>query len=611
MPIRLRSRILLGLSASLLLSFGGLLWWVETGLRARLLALSQTDMERSARLVAEEVGHLPFSDSLADLLGGIVGLRVTLIDSAGRVRGDSEVPTARLPAVENHADRPEVRAALEGRVGVDRRPSETVSRSLQYVAVPHPEGVVRLARSSEEVDAHLLRARQAVLVAAALAFLLAYVASGAIRGALAVRLRRLRARVDSVPEEGGRGVSTGARGRPDVPAPRSPAATPLHGRRPRGARAAVGGELEALAASIGRMAERVSEGARRRESERRDWQEMCDGLDGGLVLLDGEGYVLRANDTFKAWAGRSDPAGERITTLFRAPELAEVVENGLSGREESREAALGERSVLVSARPHGDGALVVLRDLTRLRQLEGVRRDFVANVSHELKTPLTSIVGFAEAVAEAELPAERRQEFADRILANARRMRRLVEDLLDLARIESGRWEPSPEPVLLAEVARAAWGSLEPAARRGAVGLRVVTDAPAVHADPAAVRQILLNLFDNALRYAPRDTEVRVEATPERGWVRVAVSDSGPGISSAHLPRIFERFYRVDPARSRAAGGTGLGLAIVKHLVTAHGGEVGAASELGRGTRIWFTLPSLAPRPTSTEEADSGGLRTD
>jgi signal transduction histidine kinase len=247
--------------------------------------------------------------------------------------------------------------------------------------------------------------------------------------------------------------------------------------------------------------------------------------------------------------------------------------------------------VHASVRPHRDGVLFVLRDLTRLRRLEAVRRDFVANVSHELKTPLTSIMGFAEAIAESEMPDARRQEFAERILTNSRRMRRLVDDLLELTRIESGRWELAAESVELGAAARAEWAILEPLAKERSVRLAMDAGLPTVTADPGAVRQILRNLFDNALRYAPEGSEVRLSTSTVDGWVRTEISDSGPGIPSAHLARIFERFYRVDPARSREAGGTGLGLAIVKHLVRAHGGEVRAESELGRGTTVWFTLP--------------------
>ena len=238
---------------------------------------------------------------------------------------------------------------------------------------------------------------------------------------------------------------------------------------------------------------------------------------------------------------------------------------------------------------------MVLRDLTRLRRLEGVRRDFVANVSHELKTPLTSVIGFAEPLTDPDLPREQVTSFAERILANGTRMRRLVEDLLDLSRIEGGSWQPEPGRVEIEPMARSVWQELDPVTESRGARLEVACDeAAAVEADPEALRQVLRNLLDNAVRHAPESSTVRVSARPVDGRVRLAVEDEGPGIPAEHRGRVFERFYRVDAGRSRASGGTGLGLSIVKHLVAAHGGEVGVDSEVGRGTAVWVTLPAPA-----------------
>jgi signal transduction histidine kinase len=231
-----------------------------------------------------------------------------------------------------------------------------------------------------------------------------------------------------------------------------------------------------------------------------------------------------------------------------------------------------------------------LSDVTDLRRLETVRRDFVANVSHELKTPLTAIAGYAETlVAESPSP------FAETILANAHRMQRLVDDLLDLSRIESGGWRPEAAAVNVDTAAREAW---EPFAERaGARRVQFETVlAPAartIDVDPEALRQIFTNLFDNALRYTPENGRIRVAATNTKDELVLSVADTGSGIPSEHLPRIFERFYRVDASRSRHEGGTGLGLAIVKHLVEAHGGRLEAESELGRGTTILLHFPSV------------------
>jgi signal transduction histidine kinase len=258
---------------------------------------------------------------------------------------------------------------------------------------------------------------------------------------------------------------------------------------------------------------------------------------------------------------------------------------------EGRELDLGDLTVMISARPLEEGGiLLVLSDVTDVRRLETVRRDFVANVSHELKTPLTAIAGYAETLA-AEAADKQAKQFAETIVENARRMQRLVDDLLDLSRIESGAWAPEPKPLRVQAAALEAWGPFEDRARERRIQLETTTNSDTIQGDPEALRQIFTNLFDNALRHTPAGGRVRV-ATERAGTnMLVRVSDTGTGIPADHLPRIFERFYRVDPGRSRQEGGTGLGLAIVKHLVEAHGGHVDAVSELGRGTTIVLSFP--------------------
>jgi len=223
-----------------------------------------------------------------------------------------------------------------------------------------------------------------------------------------------------------------------------------------------------------------------------------------------------------------------------------------------------------------------------------MRRDFVANVSHELKTPLTSIAGYAETLATEASPGTQIERFARPILSNARRMHRLVDDLLDLSRIESGRWQPDPEQVDVRGLAGDAWTAFADRARERRIQFTAAPgDVRHVTADSDALRQVLTNLLDNALRHTPPDGRITVAVESAPGGVIVSVADTGPGIPPEHLPRIFERFYRADPGRSREEGGTGLGLAIVKHLVEAHGGRVEAHSTLGKGTTIRMFFPEV------------------
>jgi len=320
---------------------------------------------------------------------------------------------------------------------------------------------------------------------------------------------------------------------------------------------------------------------------------MFNELQDGVAQVDREGVIVRANSAFESWIGRSNLTGERIRSLFRDPANLAAVRAALAGDAATNESTHGSRTLLLSAHPDSRGALVVLRDLTLTRRLEGVRRDFVANVSHELKTPLTNVLGFAEAIYENDEVPEGPRGFANRIVVNSRRMQALVDDLLDLSRIESGAWTPEPMTLDLAAVARDVWTTFD--RRPEETGVDLALEVPVdlkVQADPNALRQILRNLLDNALRYGPPGTSVTVSAAPEKGGVRIVVADAGSGIPTDHLERVFERFYRVDAARSREAGGTGLGLSIVKHLVAAHGGDIGIESEVGEGTRVWFLLPA-------------------
>lgn len=362
---------------------------------------------------------------------------------------------------------------------------------------------------------------------------------------------------------------------------------------PSGAPAAAG-PVGSLNRAIDRMAGEVRDRVAQSERESSDLRILFDGLEDGLAFIDRDGLVSLCNPAFERWAGRDVSPGVRIGTLFRSPRVIHAVSAARRGESTTVEVELGEHTVLMSTRPHRSGAVIVLHDLTVMRRLEGVRRDFVANVSHELKTPLTSVVGFAEALSEGGLDAGHARDFARRILVNATRMRHLVEDLLDLSLLESGSWSPEPQPVSVGAVALEVWETLSPRVRGEEVTLDVSGTQEPAYADPDAIRQVLRNLLDNAARYSDDDPDIAVRIRSDGEFQRVEVADGGPGIPSVHVERVFERFYRVDPARSRARGGTGLGLAIVKHFVEAHGGQVGIDSALGSGTTVWFTLPVAA-----------------
>jgi len=319
-----------------------------------------------------------------------------------------------------------------------------------------------------------------------------------------------------------------------------------------------------------------------------------------VLATDARGRIVTANTAARRLLGyASDQSLPDLRQLFHPKPARAAVDAVLSGTSVvDRELDLDGSTVLANARPlPSGGAVLVLHDVTDLRHLETMRRDFVANVSHELKTPLTSIAGYAETLVSDTPDPTTTRRFLEVILGNARRMHRLVDDLLDLSRIESGGWEPEPESVDLADTAAEILESFAERARSAGVTLavEVAPAAATLTADPQSIRQILTNLVDNALRYTPPGGRIAVAARREDRSTLLEVRDTGSGIPAEHLPRLFERFYRVDPSRSRADGGTGLGLAIVKHLVEAHGGTSSADSVLGEGTVIRARFPDPDP----------------
>ncbi len=540
-------------------------------LRRHLEAGIATELEREARLVAA----MTPADStrwpeFARLAGARLQRRVTLIDPEGRVRGDTEFDRAALARLENHRTRPEVRAVLDSAhdVGMDQRRSASTNEPQLYVAIradPPELAVVRVSTSLVVVDAQVHAVQRAVAIAGLFLLLAAGLVAWLLARAIARPLLRIAEAAHDI-----------AAGRPaDFPDVRVPE---------------LAHHVDALRAMHHELARRLEDLQREREESRT----LLEALSDGVLAADKRGAIISSNAAARRLLGydETEPLPPLAELFHHRPHRALMREVLTGAVVEGRELELGERTMVISARPlEGGGTLLVLSDVTDLRRLETIRRDFVANVSHELKTPLTAIAGYAETLA-AEASDPHAVRFAQIIVENARRMQRLVDDLLDLSRIESGGWQPEPRPLGVETAARDAWGPFaERAADRG-VRFETATNATTINGDPDALRQILTNLFDNALRHTPRGGLIRVTTRRAGPDIVVSVSDTGSGIAADHLPRIFERFYRVEPGRSRQEGGTGLGLAIVRHLVEAHGGRVGAESELGRGTTILLYLPT-------------------
>jgi two-component system phosphate regulon sensor histidine kinase PhoR len=565
------TRLVAGTLLVLVTAVAVLLWAAERSLRHDLVGDIERSLESEALLIREA---LP-ADSLAwseavHRLAGQNHRRITLVDRRGVVRADSDFPEGPLPPLQNHLNRPEVRAALAGGVGVATRRSETVGHDLLYVGVPGGPGVVRVAASLEQVDDIVRRAQGAVAGAAVLALLVgtffAFVAGRSIARPLTAITAAARAIAAGSPPRFPRS------GVPDVDA-----------------------LVQALRQMHGQLTDRFEE-LRREQAES---AALVSSMVEGVIAADGRGRIVTANPAARRLLGYAptDPLPD-LRELFRVKAAREVVDAVLlGGTVRDRQVEMDSRSLLLNARPlPSGGAVLVIHDVTELRRLEAIRRDFVANVSHELKTPLTSISGYTETLLSDAPSRDTTRQFLTTILGNARRMQRLVDDLLDLSRIESGRWQPARTELDLPAVALESWAALAARPEAGRVKFELETAADAEHlsADLDAVRQVLTNLFDNSLRYTPPGGRIVCSARREDGGVALSVRDTGSGIAHEHLARIFERFYRADHSRSREEGGTGLGLAIVKHLVEAHGGRVYAESERGRGTTVTCWFPDAA-----------------
>jgi len=546
-------------------------------------------LEDEARAGLRAGGEARSLQTFAERAARRTNSRVTLIAPDGRVLADSERRPADVAEMENHAARPEVRAALNGSAGRDVRRSGTLGTPLIYVAVPVSEsgrvvGALRLAAPLEAATPAYESLRGVMLAGGAVALVVALGIGLFVAG----RVTRPVVEMEDVARQMSEG---NFRVRASV---RSP------------------DEIGTLGRSLNVMAGRLREKIDDLEREQAKATAILDAMVEGVIATDGHDHIILLNEGARGIFGLGQ------TRVERRP-LLEVIRNvDLHGLlSESRAAADGEvvsreiklpdppeRVLQVHAVPlrfTGDepGVVIILHDITELRRLEQVRTEFVANVSHELRTPLTAIQGYLETLLDGALEEpQHARKFLEIVFRHTERLGRLTDDLTDLSNIELGRISLRIEPTDLTEVTESALAIIQPRAGSGRVTVKVSlpADMPEVLADRDRLAQILINLVDNAVKYTPGGGRVWVEAQRlPSGMVEVAVRDTGVGVPKADLPRLTERFYRVDKARSRELGGTGLGLAIVKHLVLAHGGDLGIESELWKGTTVRFTLPTGKP----------------
>lgn len=565
----------------------------ERYLLGRLEDKLLSNAELMARVVAqamEEGSHPHAWEDLAASLGKSAGARVTIIDLQGNVLGDSAAKAAEL---DSHLGRPEIQQALQGRVGTSIRYSSSLHTEMLYLAVPvvmedRVVGGVRVALSLEEVYRVSRFLWKWILATGLVVFLVAGLISFMAASSLTKPLQEIALTAGQI-----------AQGR--------------YSERLRSRRWT--GEIKVLAEAFNRMAGNLEDFIHQLTGRKRLLETILGSMDDSLIAVDAEGRVMVLNPPAAELFGVSEAqaAGRHLLEVVRHEGLFHLVDavlqQGQTVRQELTLYTPHEKHFKVHVTPlaaeNSRGAVAVLRDMTDVRRAEQMRREFVANVSHELRTPLTSIAGYVETLLGGAYqdPAVNLR-FLGIIQREAERLKKLIEDLLQLSRIESAKGQSAPVPVDVAAVASRAANLLATALKER--DQQLIYDFPE-HLSPAlavedSLEQVFLNLIDNAGKYSPPGTSITIRAEEDETHVACSVIDQGTGIPPEALPRIFERFYRVDKARTREVPGTGLGLALVKHLVDGMGGTVEVRSELGKGSRFTVRLPKAAVRQEGSHD---------
>jgi two-component system phosphate regulon sensor histidine kinase PhoR len=507
--------------------------------------------------------------------------RITVILPDGKVIADSARPPEEL---ENHKDRPEIAAALRGRDGVNRRTSESVSEELLYFAVPFPGGenpraVIRTAGILREPRNKL----EELYTGIAIAGIGILIFTAALSYIIVKKLSEPLVVIQRAAERFAQG-DLNVRLSIDKPA-----------------------EVRALAGTMNWMADQLKNRIGTIVRQRNELETILSGMTEAVITLDPDLHINSINRAAEHLVGRSkmECRGKSLLEMFRSSEL-DAFAREILGKKTSLEksillyTALRTRylqaygTILFNGNDKASGLLLVLHDITRLKQLEEIRKDFVANVSHELKTPITSIQGFVETLLDGAIEdRDKAKQFLTIIENQAKRLGSIIEDLLSLSRLEQADTEIHKEETDLNMVLDQVFEVCASRAKAKTIllrrfcppGLRAVINA-------VLLEQALVNLVDNAVKYSPAGSEVRISLEKEKDTVLISVADNGPGIPAKDLPRIFERFYRVDKTRSRNLGGTGLGLAIVKHITLAHQGNAWVESEPGKGSTFFIRIPS-------------------
>jgi two-component system phosphate regulon sensor histidine kinase PhoR len=583
-----KSRLLISYLLVVIVSFGFISFFLSTHLEDKLLQEIKTSLIKQAYLVESQINKQFLQKDAEDalftrikVLSDTIQSRITLIDRNGKVIADSERAPRELPMMENHASRPEVRAAFNGEVGIDTRFSATLKVEMLYVALPIRDrsavvGAVRLALPLDNVRSVLSGVRHLIGWALLFALGLAFVVGSILASGIVKPLNRI-IRVSRKYAQGdfSRRIELNSQD-----------------------------EISELARTLNGMAADIEDKIREITLRNQQLGAIFSSMIEGVIVVDRSNRIISVNPSVERIFGVSRELSERKLFLeaIRNNDLAEIISSVL----EKGEPVSGELSLQwpvqgdfrINATPifaggAVNGCLIVIHDITQMRKLERMRSDFIANISHELKTPLTSIKGFVETLLEGALEdKENSRDFLRIVQEHTERLTNLINDLLQLSYLESRHAALDTERVNLRALAELVLSGFTAQIKKK--HLRVSNDLDkevVLSLDKEKMQQVFTNFLDNAIKFNKDGGSIRLSHEQLNGAIKIVVEDSGVGIPKKDCDRIFERFYRVDKARSRALGGTGLGLSIVKHIIELHGGSVGVESSEGFGSSFWFILP--------------------
>ena len=568
-----------------LISLAAIGWYASNSMQQFYYTQVAEDLKASAHVIEEQVfasyktGEATSLDALCKVLGTAGQRRITVIEISGKVLADSQEDPQQM---DNHSDRPEIIEAMKEQIGSEIRFSHTLGLNMMYVAIPLKAqdrivAVLRIAKPVSAINKQLKSIYYKILIGGLIVAAVAALVSLAVSHKISRPLEKLK-----------KGAELFADG-------------DLSHKLP------VGNcqEIDAVAKAMNQMAGEIDERIRTISRQRNEHKAVLSSMAEAVLSVDSQQRLITLNSSAAEMMGVeiSNAKGRTLQEIIRNPELQHFVNNSLAGDELIEDNIILQKdgvehflqaksNALQDEQGQKIGVLVVLNDITRLRRLEQVRRDFVANVSHELKTPITSIKGFVETLLEGAMKnPEEANRFLDIIARQTNRMDAIIDDLLALSRIEqqAEKTEIALEEGCIKNAAEAAIELCQGKAQAKRIGIELrCADDIVANMNIPLLEQAIVNLLDNAIKYSPSGSKIEIAAAKADEQISITVTDSGCGIDKESLPRLFERFFRVDKARSRKLGGTGLGLAIVKHIAQSHNGSVTVESKIGSGST--FTL---------------------